>query len=170
FAERSYLGAKTKSIAEEAGFSEMTLFRKFKTKKNLYDMVMKKNQEKFYKEFQSLFGEHQYDDVEEFLKNLIKNLAFLIENNLEYIVVSTHAGPKESTSGDIYNYIIVELGNYMRSQEILKNSTVDFGVFAFNVLTFTYFMISDKKHGKLFNNHEDVVNKFVSYTARCFKH
>ncbi|MGZ7107882.1 MAG: TetR/AcrR family transcriptional regulator, partial [Methanobacterium sp.] len=37
FAERSYLGAKTKSIAEEAGFSEMTLFRKFKTKKNLYD-------------------------------------------------------------------------------------------------------------------------------------
>ncbi|MGZ7135808.1 MAG: TetR/AcrR family transcriptional regulator, partial [Methanobacterium sp.] len=89
FAERSYLGAKTKSIAEEAGFSEMTLFRKFKTKKNLYDMVMKKNQDKFYKEFQSLFGEDQYDDVEEFLKNLIKNIAFLIENNLEYIVVST---------------------------------------------------------------------------------
>lgn len=31
FAEKGYKGATTMSIAEEAGFSEKTLFRKFKT-------------------------------------------------------------------------------------------------------------------------------------------
>jgi AcrR family transcriptional regulator len=95
FAEKGYLGAKTRDIAEEAGFSEMTLFRKFKTKKNLYDRVMDISQEKLFKEFQSLFGEGQYGNAEEFLKNLINNITFLIDNNFEYIVISTHEGTKK---------------------------------------------------------------------------
>ena len=33
FSQKGYDGAKTKSIAEKSGFSEVTLFNKFKTKK-----------------------------------------------------------------------------------------------------------------------------------------
>ena len=36
FSENGYAGARTRLIAEKAGFSEMTLFRKFKTKENLF--------------------------------------------------------------------------------------------------------------------------------------
>ncbi|MGZ7069827.1 MAG: TetR/AcrR family transcriptional regulator [Methanobacterium sp.] len=170
FAERSYLGAKTKSIAEEAGFSEMTLFRKFKTKKNLYDMVMKKNQEKLLKEFQTLFREDQSGNAEEFLKSLVKNVMFLMENNFEYIVISIHEGPEQSESGDLNSFLIKGLGEYIQSQEVSKNAYIDFEIFAFNIATFIYFIVTDKKFGKLFNNHEEVVDKFISYSARCLEY
>lgn len=40
FAEEGYVGAKTRIIAKEAGFSEMTLFRKFKSKEKLFDAIL----------------------------------------------------------------------------------------------------------------------------------
>ena len=167
FAGKGYAGAKTKVIAEEAGFSEMTLFRKFKTKKNLYDRVMEKNHEKILKEFQLVFRESQYKTAEEFLKNLIENISSLIENNFEYIVISIHEGPEPSKSGDINSYLIKELGQYIESQEIFKSDDIDFEILAFNIVTFLYFTISDKKRGKLFDNHEEVINKFIAYSAKC---
>lgn len=169
FAEKGYLGAKTKCIAEEAGFSEMTLFRKFKTKKYLYDRVMEKNQEKLFKEFQNLFIDMHFESSEDFLKNLIENISKLIENNFEYILISMHEGPEPSKSGDLNNYLIKEVGNYIKNQEVLKNSNIDAEVFAFNIITFTYFIFLDKKRGKAFKNHEDVINKFISYSTRCIQ-
>lgn len=170
FAEKSYLGAKTKNIAEEAGFSEMTLFRKFKTKKNLYDRIMKRSHDKLLSEFQSLFSEGQYESAEEFLRNLIKNIAFLIENNFEYIIISAHEGPKQSESGDINSFLMKGLGQYIEGQEIFKGNDIDFEIFAFNIVTFTYFITLDKKRGKLFNNHEEAVDKFIKYSTRCIGH
>ena len=168
FANKGYLGAKTKFIAEEAGFSEMTLFRKFQTKKNLYDRVMEKNQKKIFNEFQSVFSEKKFENVDEFLSNLIYNVVFLIENNFNYIIISMHEGSEQSKSGEINNYLIKRLGEYIGSQEILKNSNIDFDIYAFNIITFMYFVIADKKQGKLFEDHEEVINKFISYSARFF--
>ena len=170
FAEKGYLGAKTKFIAEEAGFSEMTLFRKFQTKKNLYDRVMEKNQKKIFNEFQNIFSEKQYDSTEEFLRNLINNIVFLIENNFEYILISMHEGPEQSSSGEINNFLIKRVGEYIGSQEILKNSNIDFDIFAFNIITFVYFVIADKRQGKLFNDHDEVINKFISYSVVFITH
>lgn len=41
FTERGYLKTSTKAIAKEASVSEMTLFRKFKTKQNLFETMLK---------------------------------------------------------------------------------------------------------------------------------
>lgn len=41
FTEKGYLGSSTKAIAEQAGVAEMTLFRKFKTKQNLFNSMLK---------------------------------------------------------------------------------------------------------------------------------
>jgi AcrR family transcriptional regulator len=170
FARKGYLGAKTKFIAEEAGFSEMTLFRKFKTKKNLYDRVMEKNQKKISKEFKLIFSDKQYKTAEEFLKNLIENISNLIENNFEYIVISIHEGSEPSKSGDINSYLIKEIGQYIGSQDLIKSEDIDFEILAFNIVTFMFFTISDKKHGKLFDNHDEVINKFIAYSTRCIGH
>ncbi len=40
FSERGYLGAPTKDIAHAAGISEMTLFRHFETKQQLFEAVL----------------------------------------------------------------------------------------------------------------------------------
>ena len=50
FSKKGYTDATTIAIADEAGFNEKTLFRKFKTKKNLYDQVLSLNAEKYKKE------------------------------------------------------------------------------------------------------------------------
>lgn len=42
FSKEGYKPAKTAIIAEEASFSEKTLFRKFKTKENLFNEVISK--------------------------------------------------------------------------------------------------------------------------------
>lgn len=170
FAERGYLGAKTKAIAEEAGFSEMTLFRKFQTKRNLYNMVMEKNQNKLIVDFEHLFNDDQYDSVDEFMKNFIKNISILIESNFEYIIISTHEGPESSKSGNLNSKLLKALEKYIQNQEIFKDSTLDFEVFTFNVVTFTYFVISDKMRGKLFDDHDEVIDKFISYSVSCIKH
>jgi len=49
FASEGYAGATTRRIAQEANVTEMTLFRKFKTKENLLKEVLKKNTETFFK-------------------------------------------------------------------------------------------------------------------------
>ncbi|MEM2265151.1 MAG: helix-turn-helix domain-containing protein [Nitrososphaerota archaeon] len=40
FSEKGYLGATTKEIAKRAGVSELTLFRHFKSKENLFTAVL----------------------------------------------------------------------------------------------------------------------------------
>jgi hypothetical protein len=59
------------------------------------------------------------------------------------------------------------LGQYIESQKIFKELDIDFEIFAFNIVTFTFFLISDKKRGKLFNDHDAVFNKFIEYSVRC---
>jgi len=41
FSEKGYLGTKTREIAENAGISEVTLFRYFKTKADIFEAVIK---------------------------------------------------------------------------------------------------------------------------------
>jgi len=45
FSEKGFKGATTRVIAQESGFSELTLFRKFETKENLIKCVLTKNRE-----------------------------------------------------------------------------------------------------------------------------
>jgi AcrR family transcriptional regulator len=41
FSRQGYNGASTKDIAQAAGVSEMTLFRKFQTKQNLFETILR---------------------------------------------------------------------------------------------------------------------------------
>ena len=72
FAECGYAGAKTKVIAEKSGLSEMTLFRRFKTKRNLFNQVLKKNQDDLVKDFSSIMDESKIENPDDFLKTMIK--------------------------------------------------------------------------------------------------
>jgi AcrR family transcriptional regulator len=45
FSKNGYVGARTRMIAKESGFTEMTLFRKFETKENLFNQVLITNRE-----------------------------------------------------------------------------------------------------------------------------
>ena len=56
FSENGYKGATTRVIANESGFNELTLFRKFKNKENLFNKVLTQNSEKLKNDFISSFS------------------------------------------------------------------------------------------------------------------
>jgi len=83
FARRGYSAATTVSIAEESGFSEFTLFWKFKTKENLFNMVLAWNIEKIRGELDPILTDREFAGPGEFLETFIRNLARLYHDNVE---------------------------------------------------------------------------------------
>ncbi|MGC8872312.1 MAG: TetR/AcrR family transcriptional regulator [Caldimicrobium sp.] len=73
FSEKGYLGAKTKEIAKASGISEVTLFRYFPNKENLFISVLE--QYSFLPKLKELVKDLSDGPLEESLKTLAK--AFL---------------------------------------------------------------------------------------------
>ncbi|MGZ7069826.1 MAG: TetR/AcrR family transcriptional regulator, partial [Methanobacterium sp.] len=87
FSEEGYVGAKTRLIAEEAGFSEMTLFRKFRSKENLFDTVLMEQKALILNEVSALSRENKIEDSILSLSYLIRQLYRLIEDYFPYISI-----------------------------------------------------------------------------------
>jgi len=161
FAEHGYASAKTKNIAEKSGLSEMTLFRRFKTKENLFNQVLKENQQNLVEDFNSIINEIEIENADDFFKIMIKLLLNLTEDYFEFISIIIYE--RQTVSEDIIADIMTYLTEIM--DKIFQDSNIDSKVVVFNVLSFIYFIILDKKQGRTFVNHEEAIEKFISYSA-----
>jgi len=164
FAEKGYIGAGTRFIAEEAGFSEMTLFRKFKTKENLFKKVLIQNQEKVLEDFNSIVTSQEIKDPKKGLKILFENLLEKMEDNFQFITIVIN----ERTRIRELKYIKIEqitayLGEYLKKQKIFEKSEIDFQIFGLMIFSFLYFLIVDKKGGKSFINYDKAIDEFINY-------
>jgi len=82
FAEKGYHGTKTKEIAERAGVSEGTVFKYFKTKKDiLLDLLNTSSIDFLMKMIHE--AESEKKDVQEVLVSFLKKYAEFIKNNFE---------------------------------------------------------------------------------------
>lgn len=165
FAERGYAGAKTKIIAEKSGLSEMTLFRHFKTKKNLFNQVLKENHQSLVEDFNSIMNEMEIENPEDLFNTMIKLLLNLTEDNFEFISIIILE--RQSISGDI----IAELMDYLVRiiDDVFPDSKVDSKVFVFNILSFIYMIILDKRQKRTFVDHEEAIKKFIGYSTMCLQ-
>lgn len=165
FAEEGYVGAKTRIIAEKSGFSEMTLFRKFETKENLFNMVLIKNQELILEDITSMFPDEKFESPGDCFKALIYSVLNLIENNYEY--VSIFINERRRISETTIELFITRLSQYI--EKMFPDHKVDAKVFAFNILSFLYFVVFDKKQGRTFVDHKKAVDEFINYSSNCLK-
>jgi AcrR family transcriptional regulator len=165
FAEKGYTGAKTKVIAERSGLSEMTLFRRFKTKENLFNQVLKKNQENLVEDFNSIMNEREIESPDDFFNTVVKLLLNLTEDNFEFISIIIYE--RQSISEDIIADLMTYLTEIM--DKSFPDSNIDSKVFVFNILSFIYFLILDKKQGRSFVNHEEAIEKFINYSTMCLQ-
>jgi len=161
FAENGYSGARTRIIAEKAGLSEMTLFRKFKTKENLFNRVLIKNQEIIWNDFNTLIANFEVKDHKEDLRILFENLLVIMHNNFELVTILINERTritnfKEFNLEKITSY----LGQYLKEQRIFKD--MDFQIFALNILSFMFFLILDKKGGIGFINNEKAIDEYLN--------
>ena len=164
FAENGYKGATTTAIAKEAGFNEKTLFRRFKTKKNLYDLVMVRNAEKFLTEFmESVTLDTKFKEPVNFLENFIKNLdKVMFDNfeffNLSFIESSENLEPIMETAVDF-------IGKYIEKN--IPNQNINYKIFGFTITSFIYTINLERYSGRSYIANDDTIKKFIENSIQC---
>jgi len=145
FAKEGYKGATTRSIADEAGFNELTLFRKFKNKENLYNTVLTKNIEKMLKDYEeSVFIDKKFENQRDFLEAYIKNLLKTMMNNFEVFYLSINEENK--VLEPIMDKTIHVIGKYF--EENIPGKKIDYETFAFSINSFVYVVNLERYHGR----------------------
>ncbi len=156
FAEKGYVGATTRLIANKSGFTEVTLYRKFKTKDNLFRSVLNNYNEKMMKEVSSIFTDKEFDNKREFLETLIHNLLELGENNFEFIKITINESSR--MSGHFITEFVDGVSKYIAKN--IQNDKIDYRIFAFSILSFIYFLILD--YGNTFPDRNKAIENYIN--------
>jgi AcrR family transcriptional regulator len=158
FSEKGYGGATTKIIAAKAGFTEMTLYTKFKTKQNLFDQVMICGMKKLNEDASSiLLVNKEFDSPVDFLDTYVRNLEKFVWNNYEFFKLGFNQERKISEK------FLME-GAYDFSKYIeknLPNQKIDYMAFTLSIFSFVYMYDLGKYHGRQDTNIEVVLDKFI---------
>jgi AcrR family transcriptional regulator len=158
FAERGYKGATTKAIAEESGFSEFTLFRKFKSKKNLYEMVLIQNMENLRIELESIFVDKEFENHRGFVEYLVKSLAKVCSENFE--VFSLSLNEENHALGPIMKECIMIHGHYIERN--LPNQKIDYEILGLTISSFIYMLTLEEHQGRYWIDYESALDRFIN--------
>jgi AcrR family transcriptional regulator len=163
FGEKGYKGATTRIIAEKAGFSELTLFRKFKTKENLFDVALTQNIIKFKDEFQSIMLEDKSENPDEFLKSIIIDMAGIIDDNFEFIHIINNE--MRGSPEPFKKEIIKGLSEHIKKN--IQKDKIDYDTFALTIFMVTYGLSLGKNRGETFINYEENLDGFINNSLHC---
>lgn len=165
FAKKGYTGATTKSIADEAGFSELTLFRKFKTKENLFNEVLIQNMEKLKEELKLIFVNmgHEFEDTNDFIRALITDIARLVDDNFQ-IIYLMNSDINEEYEPFKYEFITL-ISEFMDKN--LKKDKINYQTFAITIFSFAYMRSLSKYKGSNFVDFDDLLESFIKNSTLC---
>jgi AcrR family transcriptional regulator len=159
FARKGYDAATTRAIAEESGFTEMTLFRKFQTKKNLFKQVMNRGNQQIEKDSAQLFIPQDNKNIREFVKSFVIGLDEFVLRNFEYFHLtiledSSKIKPKVRLTIDY-------ISEYFKEQ--FPNKELDYTAFGYSMSTFIYSINIDRYYERTttFENYEGLLDKFT---------
>ena len=80
--------ATTKRIAAEAGVNEITIFRKFKTKGNLIEVVKEYHLQIFMDKLENIFDFNEDDEIEEYLRSNFYELLNLSDEDFSIMKIA----------------------------------------------------------------------------------
>jgi len=165
FAKRGYTAATTKSIAEESGLSEFTLFRIFKTKENLFNRVLKQNMEKMSADLESMLKNNIAGTPAEFLETFIRDIARFYENYIEAFSIFLNEDSQilESTMTEY----ISNLTSYIKNR--VPSDKIDSQTLILTTTAFIYILTTEKYHGRSFVNYEEALENFINSMVRIIK-
>ena len=161
FAANGYKGATTRAIAKEAGVSELTLFRSFKTKENLLNEVVAKNTEKLRKEFELIINETPSETPQKFLENIIRNLDRFSENNIEFMrLVVTDLNVKEPVLESFFKHLSQHL------EKNIPNKKLDYDALAFLISGFVVILNNTQYLGRKYIKKQEMVEGTIKNLTR----
>ncbi|MTK63201.1 MAG: TetR/AcrR family transcriptional regulator [Methanobacterium sp.] len=164
FAKEGYNSATTRSIASKSGFSEITLFRKFETKENLFKEAMSVNYEKLQAKCITLMEDlEKIDNPEQFLREYIKRMAVFYRENFEFFNIlvtedNVHIDSEMGDFGDLMSQFV---------SENIDNSCCEVTSIVLAINTFIYTLNLDIFHGIGDDGYEDKIEQFTNNMVKC---
>ncbi len=120
FVKNGFKATTTRHIAKNAGVNEVTLFRRFKSKTNILDEVMKKAQEDTLRKLDLILRADKKANKRDFLLETGRNLLHFTEQNADLIIMLISEGRKRpeilETLSAIPDTIVKQLTNYFDDQ------------------------------------------------------
>ena len=107
-------GTTTKKIAKKAEVSEVTVFRKFKSKDNLLKIAKIYYSDYFLEKISDIFTNYEDTDLESLLKHIWGKLVNFLDNNLDIIKIALDELMSNPEEEKIFSKF---------SDEVLKNLT-----------------------------------------------
>lgn len=158
FARKGFDAATTRAIADESGFTEMTLFRKFETKKNLFHEVMSRGNQQI-EENPIQFVPEDVKNSKDFLKSFVKSLDEFVFKNFEYfhLTVMENDGAVKPIERITTDY----LNQYFNQQ--FPHEKLDYNAFGYSISTFIYSLNVDRYYGRTasFEDYDESLDKLV---------
>lgn len=157
FAKYGYKGATTRAIAEESGFNELTLFRRFKTKENLFNVVLTRNIEKIKEVLDLKLSANTSKDPDEFLKTLIIDVSEIADNNAEFLQLTNN---EESGTVDNLKAQFVEyLSDYIEKR--IPDKDIDYNAFALSLFANTFMISQTRLQKQEWFNHDKALEGLI---------
>jgi AcrR family transcriptional regulator len=167
FAEKSYGGATTKAIAKKAGFSELTLFRKFKNKESLFKLVYQKNLSLFKNQVKQANQEMMktdFPDTHSFMKTLIDKYIKIIDTNIELIRITVL---DTSIEGEPFEDISAQTAQLLEVK--IPNKKIEFLSFGL-IITGSLIMLGNNKYlGRTAIDHDSFVDVLANNFNQCVR-
>ncbi|WP_424354287.1 TetR/AcrR family transcriptional regulator [Methanobacterium sp. MBAC-LM] len=166
FSKRGYAGATTRIIAAEAGFTEMTLYTKFKTKQNLFNQVMIYGMEKLNKDASSLiFVDKEFEDPKDFLETCVKNLDKFFWNNFEFFNLGFNQDRK--VTGPIWKESTEGFSKYIEKH--IPNQKIDYMAFTLSIFSFVYMSNLGRYQGGHNPLRDQILERFIYNLTLCIE-
>jgi AcrR family transcriptional regulator len=132
FSEKGYAGSSTSEIAQKAGVAEGTIFRHYKTKKDLLmsivaPMTINIMGPFLMKKFAKII-KAPYESFEDFLRSVIRNRLEFVRNNLPMVKILIQEIPfhddlrksfKEIVSKHVFEHLVRAIEHYQEEGEIV---------------------------------------------------
>jgi AcrR family transcriptional regulator len=169
FAKEGYEGATTKKIANEAGVNEVTILRNFKTKKNLLEVVIDKNQHEALETLDSIIIMEKHLDPIIGLETIGKRFMEFLEERMEFLIILMTEGRKNPEISPISNSVINKFFEHLSeyfTDQIEKGNIInqDPKMIAFAFVSYIFYgVLSEKLYkNQLLDDKDKALREFVN--------
>ena len=169
FAKEGYEGATTKKIANEAGVNEVTIFRNFKSKKNLLEVVIDKNQHEALETLDSIIIMEKHLDPIIGLETIGKRFMEFLEERMEFLIMLMTEGRKNPEISPISNSVINKFFEHLSeyfTDQIEKGNIInqDPKMIAFAFVSYIFYgVLSEKLYkNQLLDDKDKALREFVN--------
>jgi TetR/AcrR family transcriptional regulator len=157
FSKYGYKAATTMDIARDAGVNDSTLFRRFKTKKNLYEKVATYYIQNMKEDFFSFIQNYKCENPDDFLRSFISDLTALFDDNydLMHLTVEETSYAFEPVTDEFIDNIRIHIEKH------IKNDRLEYHTLALTIFSYAYMAVQAKHKNRSSFNMEYVMEGFI---------